>query len=123
MDRNAAIHKIIFSVLNTLLIMGALVGVMTIDRGRWILSNPAFYQAAEEEVGHAVTTAKAAGDDQTMIIPITGADCLTASQRASAERYTTYMLVNGYLTASGAAAAQRVTAVAMTTCDELTELE
>jgi hypothetical protein len=45
MESNTNVHKILFFLLNILLILGAILSVLTIDRGRWIISNPAFYQS------------------------------------------------------------------------------
>lgn len=44
MERDTVFKKIFFGVLDVVLITGAIVGVLTIDRGKWITTNPAFYQ-------------------------------------------------------------------------------
>jgi hypothetical protein len=43
MDEKPTIPKVIVVLLNTILIGGAILSVLTIDRGRWLISNPAFY--------------------------------------------------------------------------------
>jgi len=43
------VQKIIHSILDFLLIMGALVGILTIDGGKWLITNPAFYQPGSQE--------------------------------------------------------------------------
>lgn len=47
MDRESIAQKVLFFLLNLLLITGAITCVLTIDRGRWLIENPAFYQPPE----------------------------------------------------------------------------
>jgi len=54
-------RKIIFILLSLLLISGAVVAVMTIDGGKWLISNPAFNQPPAESV------------QQNVVVPVTGA--------------------------------------------------
>ena len=53
-------RKVIFLLLNVLLIAGAIFAVMTIDGGKWLISNPAFYQPPEE------------AQQQNVVVPVTG---------------------------------------------------
>ncbi len=89
MERNTTAKKIIFLVLDMLLIMGAIVGVLTIDRGQWIISNPAFYQPPEEAVQEnaviPVTGANAGVDDPAKDLPQTGGGCPAHSLSAGPE--------------------------------------
>jgi hypothetical protein len=41
-------QKILHFILDFLLIFGALVSILTIDGGKWLISNPAFYQPGLE---------------------------------------------------------------------------
>lgn len=66
MEREPTARKILFFVLDLLLIIGAITSVLTIDRGRWLINNPAFYQPPEETV--------TAPDRASEPIPNTGAE-------------------------------------------------
>lgn len=65
--------KLIFTLLNALLILGALVGIMTIDGGKWLINNPAFYQPSEAAQEYSA-------------IPVTGASAAGAAQPAAAAK-------------------------------------
>lgn len=84
--------------LDTLLIIGAVACVLTIDRGRWITSNPAFYQPANAMVMDpslmANTEVFSAADPDMGIIPQTGGNCLAQESAASGEWYETYKMLS-----------------------------
>lgn len=50
MERDTVTKKIIFSLLDALLIIGSILSVLTINRGEWLISNPAFYTPPAETV-------------------------------------------------------------------------
>lgn len=91
-EREAGELKFINILLDTLLIIGAVACVLTIDRGRWITASPAFYQPANAMVMDpslmANTQAASAADTDIGIIPQTGASSLT--EESAAEWYESY---------------------------------
>ena len=60
MDTYSKGQKILFLLLNVLLIAGAIFAVMSIDGGKWLISNPAFYQPPE------------GAQQQNVVVPVTG---------------------------------------------------
>ena len=78
--------KFINILLDTLLIIGAVACVLTIDRGRWITSSPAFYQPANAIVMDPSlmvnTQVSSAADTDLGIIPRTGASSLKEESAA-----------------------------------------
>lgn len=73
--------KFIFTLLDSLLLLGAIACIVTIDRGQWILSNPAFYQPGGESLmtnsmlmdGSLTSGEVQSADAKTELIPHTGA--------------------------------------------------
>jgi hypothetical protein len=90
-DRKTA-GKAIFYLLDVLLIIGALVGVLTIDGGRWITSNPAFYPPSEED-GPLIPVSGSAATPQP------GTACLVPGQLSSSDWYDIYLLNENYSSA------------------------
>ena len=122
MDEKTNAEKIIFAVLDVLLIMGAILGVLTIDRGRWITSIPAFYEspglpldssasAQEAPVGIGVE-----GDEK--LIPQTGTGCLSRSQLMDSRWYEAYLLLGNYQKAVIEVGGSRANFVVLTACDK-----
>lgn len=67
MDGEPAEKSLLFTILDILLIVGAIFCVLTIDRGQWLISNPAFYQESEDmQMAFPVPPVEA------MPIPLTG---------------------------------------------------
>jgi hypothetical protein len=120
MERNTTAQKILFFLLDMLLIIGAIVGVLTIDRGRWIISNPAFYQSPGEtpQENTFVPNTQTNGSEDTgaKIIPQTGATCLTEAQIASPQGYENDLLLNAYYSASPEKDSHNGVAVPLTVC-------
>jgi hypothetical protein len=100
MEENITAEKIIFSVLNVLLIAGAVLCVLTIDRGRWITSIPAFYESPglplESNVSASEAPAGIVTEGDEKLIPQTGIGCLTRSQLAGSQWYEAYLLLGNY---------------------------
>lgn len=74
MDENRTTpHDILIFILNTLLIMGAIAVLLSIDGGRWLTSNPAFYdqssEAAPAAAGIPGTGAQGAPSGQAQCAP------------------------------------------------------
>lgn len=66
MERQTIAQKVLFFLLDLLLITGAITCILTIDRGRWLIENPAFYQPPE-------VTVEAPDRALDPVIPNTGA--------------------------------------------------
>lgn len=121
MDEKTNAEKIIFSILDVLLIMGAILGVLTIDRGRWITSIPAFYESPglplEGSVSASVApTGPGTGSDEKFI-PQTGTGCLTRSQLMGSRWYEAYLLLGSYQKAVTEIGGSRANPVALMACE------
>lgn len=81
-------ERVLFTIFNVLLIGGAILCILTIDGGRWLTSNPAFYQPSETGSGTYVDGLYDYGT--TEAIPVTGeagapGSCDSAAPAAAAQ--------------------------------------
>lgn len=77
MERNSTVHKIIFGILDVLLVIGAIVSVVTIDGGQWLFNNPAFVQPPPPAEARQYPPLSLDAQPRNMyeIIPQTGNPC------------------------------------------------
>lgn len=122
MDEKTNAEKVIFSILDVLLIMGAILGVLTIDRGRWLTSIPAFYESPglplESSASASTASAGIGVESDEKLIPPTGAGCLTSSQLAGSRWYEAYLLLGNYEQAVRETGGSAANPVALTDCDK-----
>ncbi len=121
MDEKTDTQKLIFSILDVLLIMGAILGVLTIDGGRWISSIPAFYESPglplESSISASTAPAGLGTESGEKLIPPTGAGCLTRSQLAGSRWYEAYLLLGNYQQAVLGAGGPGANSIALTDCN------
>lgn len=92
-------EKILRTILDILLLTGAVVCVLTIDGGKWIISNPAFYQAYMEEYQYTVPLPEVAGETVGQAAPaadVVPPACLAAPALASHYWDRAYLILSAY---------------------------
>ncbi len=122
MEERTTAERVIFATLDVLLVAGAILGVLTIDRGRWITSMPAFYESpglpldasvSDREAPAAIGPGGAASG-----IAQAGGGCLPRSQLMGSPWYETYLYLGAYQAAVGDDDRLKGEAVAMVDCDK-----
>lgn len=91
-------QKFIKSILNFILLTGAIVSVLTIDGGKWIISNPAFYQESMDD--YQLIAPMLTGSDNENSIPVTGSQaapgCVVTPAPGDAEWDQAYLILEDY---------------------------
>lgn len=100
MERKTAAEKIVFFVLNLLLITGSILCILTIDRGGWVISNPALYQSPDESTGEIPVT-QGADHPAGTPTPQPAASCLAPAQLASPDWLSAYLFDRAYTSLLG----------------------
>ncbi len=115
MERKTTAEKIIFFVLDMLLIIGAILCILTIDRGQWIVSNPALYQSPEESAGEIPVT-QGADHPAGTTTPQPAVSCLMPAQLASPDWLNIYLFDRAYTSAFNQKDAQKGAATPAAMC-------
>lgn len=120
MEERTTAERVIFAVLDVLLIVGALLGVLTIDRGRWITSMPAFYESPglplEGSASAQEAPAATGSEGAANAITRAGGGCLPRSQLMGSPWYETYLFLGTYQAAVSENSRPGVEPVALVDC-------
>lgn len=97
MEKRTTAEKAIFFVLNILLILGSIITIITIDGGKWLISNPAFYEAPGEISPLIPNTgiSSFAGNGESVTAQPQGA-CLVPAQRTQSAGNNAYLSFDAF---------------------------